>query len=119
VPLKFMLNKSDITLSLATNFDKNSYECGSLIPIQWINNVSISNVKIEFSGDKGATWSTIAASVAASAGAYNWTSPETALYECKIRISDASNPLTVSVSAGIFVLYHHLPVEVNPLLSIE
>jgi predicted alpha/beta superfamily hydrolase len=118
VPVKFMLNQSDIKLGLTTIFDKNSYECGSVIPIQWTN-TSVSNVKIEFSGDKGTTWTTIAASVSASAGSYNWTCPETSLYECKIRISDAANASTVSTSAGIFVLYHHLPTEVNPLLSIE
>ena len=119
IPLKFLLklNLSNPTLSLTTNFAKQSYECKTNVSINWSSNL-VDNVKIEFSGDNGATWQTIAASVTAISGTYNWTTPTTALYECKIRISDVSNSLLSATSTGIFVVYNHLPDKVEPLLRL-
>ncbi len=117
IPLKFMFKKADVTLALITQFEQKSFECGSTIPIVWDNNSLVTNVKIEFSGDNGVTWSTIAASVAASNKTFNWTAPNTALYECKIRISSTTNAGLMVESPGIFVLYNHLATKVEPLLK--
>jgi hypothetical protein len=68
---------------------------------------AITNVKLEFSADSGATWATVANSVAASAGTYNWTVPHGASTKCLIRISDASDPLAFAVS-GVFAIHNYV-----------
>ncbi len=92
---------------------------GSQQTIRWTANL-VTNVKIEYSYDNGSSWATIAtvpASVArkisvsnlirskkinAGYASYTWTVPNTPSTECRIRISDAANPLVYSISPGMF-----------------
>ncbi len=63
---------------------------GDTIAISWAN-TTLSNLKIEFSGDNGTSWSTVNQAVTASTKTYNWIVPWTISNQCKIRISDVAN----------------------------
>lgn len=62
---------------------------------------SAGGLKIEFSQDNGANYSTIAASVS-NTGVYYWTVPRGASTTCKIKISAAADPTNNDVSDGVF-----------------
>ncbi len=61
----------------------------------------IPNVKIEYSIDGGATWSTISNSTPAT-GTYDWTVPNTISSQCRIKVSDALFGDPVAISAANF-----------------
>jgi Tol biopolymer transport system component len=58
--------------------------------IQWISS-NINTITIEYTPDNGATWSTVATSVDASTGSYEWLIHENPSTESKIRISDTAD----------------------------
>ncbi len=64
------------------------WQSGSNQEIRWVSE-NIPNVKIEFTSDGGANWSTIVASTP-SIGTYTWNNiPNMTSLQCKIRITDA------------------------------
>jgi len=72
--------------------------------IHWIaNNTTL--IKIEYSTDNGNTWSLIASNVDASMGVYSWIVPNTPSTLCKVKITDAFNPLNTSQSLTNFTIY--------------
>ncbi|OIO22971.1 MAG: hypothetical protein AUJ54_02580 [Ignavibacteria bacterium CG1_02_37_35] len=90
--------------------DVNTYwQSGTTQQISWtIRNVSY--VKIEFSSNNGADWSTVANNVLASfSGKYNWTLPENvATNQALIRVSDVANPSNLIVSSPFKISYVNL-----------
>jgi hypothetical protein len=62
----------------------------------------VTNIKIEYTTDNEASWSTIIVSTPASSGSYPWTVLNTPSNQCKVRISDAIDPTVFSKSANIF-----------------
>lgn len=93
-------------------------EAGSSHNIMW-NATGITNVKIEYTSNRGDTWETIVSSVPASNGSYHWLVPDIVSYEWKIRISDAENPADVEYSTGLMVTYADIASSVPPLLKVE
>ncbi|MEW5841695.1 MAG: hypothetical protein AB1775_00375, partial [Bacteroidota bacterium] len=76
---------------------------GSSNNITW-QSTNIANVKIEFTIDGGASWSTIVASTP-STGVYSWNGiPNVSSLQCKIRISDASDGIPGDVSDNNFTI---------------
>lgn len=76
---------------------------GSSNNIIW-QSTNIANVKIEYTINGGATWSTIVASTP-STGVYSWNSiPNVSSLQCKVRISDASNGIPSAVSDNNFTI---------------
>ena len=63
---------------------------GDTVNISWAN-TTLSNLKFEFSGNNGTSWSTINSSVPSSVLNYKWIVPWTISNQCKIRVSDAAN----------------------------
>src|SRR6266481_6348762 len=55
--------------------------------VTWTS-VSVSNVKVQYSTDAGGTWTTMASSVPASSGSWQWTVANTPTDQARIRISD-------------------------------
>ena len=104
------------TLILTSDFSGLSFQTGNQLPIRW-SSTNVENIRIQFSGDYGSTWTEIASSVAAGAGQFDWTLPAEALYQCKIKLSDTSDPRVTSSTLGMFVVYNPLPPKVDPLLS--
>ena len=83
----------------------NQWKQASAHLISWSASNTNANVKIEFTDNASAgtpTWTTLNASVAASAGSWNWSIPagQALSNDCKIRITDI--PLTATGLSGIF-----------------
>ncbi len=85
-----------------------SWQIGTVHNITW-ESANVTNVMLEYSTDNAATWTTIAASTPAAAGSYAWTVPATASANCKVRISDAANAASNSVSTNVFSIIQPLP----------
>jgi hypothetical protein len=88
--------------------------------IRWNASTEIANVKIEFSGDGGASWSALVASTP-NDGAHSWEVPDTVSNACMIRIADAVDGSIADVSNGTFfitlgALVNFTPSENNPVL---
>ena len=82
--------------------------------IQWVYG-EIENVKIEFSIDDGNTWQEPAGSVPALTGSYNFTVPDTPSDQCRIRLSDASNPEVTDTSELFEIIRPTLSINHNPI----
>ncbi|PKL82438.1 MAG: hypothetical protein CVV24_10090 [Ignavibacteriae bacterium HGW-Ignavibacteriae-3] len=74
---------------------------GSSDNIKW-SSANISNVKIEYTINNGASWTTIVASTP-STGAYSWNPiPNVSSLQCRIRISDAVKGIPSDMSDNNF-----------------
>ena len=81
--------------------------------ITWTSS-NIQNVKLDYSTDNGSNWLTIVSNLSASSGSYNWTLPNLHQTNCKIKISDVSNPGIYDESTGVFSIYRFKVVVVSP-----
>ncbi|HEX8436869.1 lamin tail domain-containing protein [Archangium sp.] len=79
-----------------------SWAGGSARAITWTAQ-DISNVKLEYSLDNGATWRVIASSVAASTGSYTWTVVNSATTAARVRATDAFGSAS-DLSNGTFTI---------------
>ncbi len=70
---------------------------GKNTEIRWFSH-GIDNLKIEFSTDNGSEWTSIAESVNAGTGLYQWPTNAPASDQLLVRISDASDPTIFDVS---------------------
>ncbi len=66
------------------------FKPGQTTNITWTSN-SISNIKIDFSSDNGASWTQVAASVDATLGTYSWTVPSNITTQGLIRLSSVAH----------------------------
>lgn len=65
--------------------------------IEWIGGDNY-NVKLEFSSDNGATWSTIATDIPSAVGFYSWNVPNISSTSCLLRITDLSDATNTKTS---------------------
>lgn len=102
----------DVSLTITVPNGGESLVGGSALNIGWTTTGSIENVKIEFSADGGATWTTIAPS-AANSGSYAWNVPAVISAEGLIRVSEAQagqpmdtsdEPFTVALTSPVIGL---------------
>lgn len=108
---------SNPTLSLTMPTGGQQWCAGSAQNITWTS-TNITNVKIELSINGGTSFtSTLATSVSAASGTYSWAIPtsQTPGTSYKIRISDASNAATNSVSASSFSILGTPSITVQPI----
>jgi hypothetical protein len=77
-------------LSLTTPRGGERFERGATCRIAWTA-YQIEHLKIEYSTNRGSTWTTIADRAAASAGLFDWRVPSIVSDHCFIRITDVSN----------------------------
>ncbi|MCX6174294.1 MAG: hypothetical protein NTZ27_06050 [Ignavibacteriales bacterium] len=67
--------------------------------------VNVSNVKIEYTTDGGASWITLTNSTTPTIGAYAWNNiPDLTSYQCKVRVSDAMYGSPSDVSDNNFTI---------------
>ena len=85
---------------------------GSSEYIQW-ESLNISAVTIAYSTDGGNTFTQVAANVP-NYGNYLWTIPATVSAQCKIKVSNASNPTASDVSNDFFSIISPNINLVNP-----
>lgn len=102
-PSIYALNKGIFSikkLSLVYPAGGEGFSTGEKIFLSW-QSASVQTIKIEFSGDNGATWNTLATS-AADLGKYLLTLPNTPYANCRIRISDINQPSISSMNPASF-----------------
>jgi len=90
---------------------------GALLSINW-SNINVSNVKLEYSTDSGSNWILIAASTSASNKPFNMAAPNTPSTQCRVRISDVSNPSILDVSDNNFEIFYY-PSEITVTKNIS
>ncbi len=90
------------TLTLLGPNTATAFRAGAVTPITWSFSGSISSLRIDFSADDGASWSTVATNVTPASGTLNWTVPAIATSGGRIRISDRENSATADISDAAF-----------------
>ncbi len=93
-------------LDLMTPHGGESLLAGSVYDITWRAERHIATVKLAYSMDDGTTWHEITAATPATVGRYAWTIPDISSRLCRIRLSDAADGGTVTVSAEVFSVLH-------------
>jgi len=82
---------------------------GSTHAVTWTSGGSIANVKIEFSSDNGAKWTTVVASTA-NTGSYSWMAPAVVSDKCLVRISNAATGTPSDSSNAVFAIAVTSPI---------
>ena len=98
----FTIYRPSITIAAPAGGE--NWKAGTLQNIQWTSN-DVSTVKIEFTSNNGTNWSTIAASLSASAGTLSWTVPKVTSTLCRVRIMDALHNAVRDSSRQVFSIY--------------
>ncbi|MDP4196110.1 MAG: T9SS type A sorting domain-containing protein, partial [Bacteroidota bacterium] len=88
-------------IAILTPSSGESLLAGTQYQISWASEC-INNVKLEYSTDKGTSWTSIVASTSALAGSYQWNIPQTAIKQCMLRISDVLNASVSDISDNYF-----------------
>lgn len=107
---KFIADSSDLTftiggLTLVAPDGGEHWQGGSVQTISWQNSTTVTNIKIEYSGDNGTTWQTIESSYPAAGGLYNWNIPNISSANALIRISDIASGSSINdVSSSSFTI---------------
>lgn len=77
-------------LSLQSHNENEIIIADDIAEITW-NSTNVTNIKIEYTVDKGYNWVEIISSTPASAGSYSWTTPDISSNDCKIKLTDISD----------------------------
>lgn len=91
------------SLAIKTPNGGENWKVGTVNNITWTSN-KVTNVKLEYSTDNGASWIPIIASTPASNGSYEWTIPNTPSTQCKVKIMDVADSTITAVSASSFTI---------------
>jgi len=89
---------------------------GETHDITWISeNFYGENVKIEFSADDGATWTSVV-DITPNDGVYSWVVPDTVSDLCKVKVSDAEDgdPYDESDSAFSIIYTSYFTIDAAP-----
>lgn len=92
---------SVVSLSITVPNGGENWAVGSSQNILWSSN-GITNVKIEYSTNNGASWSTIVGSTPAGSGSYSWVVPNTPSTQCRVRVTDVANSNVTDASDNLF-----------------
>jgi len=76
---------------------------GTSHAVAWTTTGTVSNVKLEYSANNGATWTTITGSTA-NTGSYAWTVPSLSSAGCLVRVSDAAVGFPADTSDAAFTI---------------
>ena len=71
------------------------------------------HVALDFSTNGGADWRTIADSLDASAGGWDWTIPDVTSEQCLLRVRDADDPARTDVTPDEFTVYEEPVIRVR------
>jgi hypothetical protein len=94
--------------SSITVLDPNGGEalvCGDFVTIRWKSEEVVEPVLIEFSVDRGETWSEVYPPNVGNRGQYRWLVPAVDSDACLIRISSATRPAVYDVSDATFTIF--------------
>lgn len=90
------------TVQLTSPNGGQKWYVGSQHPIQWTY-TGLTEFKLEYSIDNGASWILITASTT-NGGGRNWLIPDTPSTQCRVRISDAATGTVADISDGVFTI---------------
>ncbi len=91
------------------------WQSGSNQEIRWVSE-NIQNVKIEFTSDGGANWSTIVNSTTTNTGTYPWINiPSMHSLQCKIKITDAKYGSPTDQSDNNFTISNQITKSIKVL----
>jgi hypothetical protein len=85
----------DSPLRLTVPNGEESLRAGEHFQIEWRSDQTVENVKVEFSPDKGATYSVLNESIP-NTGSYDWLTPPQVFPHCLVKISDAERSRALS-----------------------
>jgi len=91
----------DPTLTVKAPKGGEKWTAGTTRTILWKTVGAIAKVRIKYSTDGGATWTTIA-NAAKNMGSYKWQIPAKRSNNCMVRISDARDSSPFAISGKIF-----------------
>ncbi|HPN39879.1 MAG TPA: hypothetical protein PL041_15885, partial [Melioribacteraceae bacterium] len=100
------------TIELTKPNGGETWVVGNTEEITWTS-TNISNVKIEYSTNNGINWNIIVASTMANTNKYNWIIPNTTSSQCKIKISNVSNPLINDESFTTFSIVSQIQKSIT------
>lgn len=103
------------SITLSSPVGGETWEVGTLKPVEWSSTGSIGAIKIELSTDNGKTWATITSS-APNAGSYMLKVPDKVSSLCKVRISKASIGFPYDTSKKVFSI---IPNTTPPAISLS
>ncbi len=95
-----------------------SWEAGTPRYIVWHNHLFSDPVKIEYSTDGGANYSTVIASTA-NTGSYLWNVPNTPSTNCLVKVSDAADGNPWDVSDTPFTISTSTENNTNPGTNVQ
>jgi photosystem II stability/assembly factor-like uncharacterized protein len=98
---------------LTTPNGAEEYVVGRTYDITW-ESANVSNVKIEYSIDKGTNWVTIISNTATAPKSYSWKIPKTPSELCLVRISDVADATTIDESNEVFTILGQGITLTNP-----
>ncbi|MBI5699363.1 IPT/TIG domain-containing protein [Candidatus Saganbacteria bacterium] len=78
-------------------------DVGATYNITWTSS-GITNARIRYSTDGGATWTVVIASTPAAAGTYAWTVPNTPTTQGRVEIADAADSTPIDTSNANFTI---------------
>lgn len=91
------------TLSLLSPNGGENWQYNTVHAITWASG-NLPGVRIEYQTSPAGAWQTITPGVPASAGSYDWTIPDAATVQARIRISDPADESPIDSSAGTFTI---------------
>ena len=116
VTLKYSSGRVVVTSPNGQEIGNNAWLIGVHYPIQWVSANSVSTrMKLEYSLDSAVTWVTIATNAPNVTGTNNysfWTTPGTVSTNCRVRVTDMSDPTISDLSDSDFSLVERFRVEV-------
>jgi len=88
-------------LQLRSLFSNEIKIAGDTTQISW-ELTNVANINLEFSDDNGSNWQTIKTNISTIDKKNTWVLPNSISSQCKIRITDASNPSNYAESSNTF-----------------
>ena len=95
--------ETPVSLKVAAPNGGENWAVGSSQMITWSSQGSVANVRLEFSANNGASWTTISSSTS-NDGSFTWTVPDAVSSNCLVRVSDAADGNPVDVSDAVFAI---------------
>ncbi|KAB2921056.1 MAG: T9SS type A sorting domain-containing protein, partial [Bacteroidetes bacterium] len=89
-------------LTLTSPAGGETWDVNTAHPVTWSSN-SVEKVRIRFTADNGANWTTLADSLAAVSGSYSWTVPNAATVQARILIESVADAGLADTS-GLFTI---------------
>jgi len=112
----FTIAECGANLSITSPKGGEAWQVGSKHDITWVSGDKVGNsVKLLYSTNKQATWSTITSSTT-NDGTYTWTIPNTPSTTCNVKIIDTSNTSISNISFGTFAI---VSGSVKPEISLN